>query len=150
MLAFLEGPELVVVLVVLALVLGTSRLPKLARQLGQAQQELKKGLAEGADGEDDEAPPALPAGQPAAIEAAVTTDKSAAIEAKVTDVSTVTARPAVTPAPQSASPTAAATAPAGGGSLPAPGGPIPPPTGTAEPQAPIAEAMPPPLRPPAN
>ena len=148
MLAFLEGPELVVVLVVLALVLGTSRLPKLARQLGQAQQELKKGLAEGADGDDDETPPALPAGEPAAIEAATTTDKSAAIEARVTDVSTVTARPTAAPGAGGSSP--AAAPPAGGGSLPAPSGSIPPPAGATAPNAPVAGAMPPPLRPPAS
>lgn len=36
------------VLAVLLLVFGGSQLPKMARNLGRAQQELKKGLAEGA------------------------------------------------------------------------------------------------------
>lgn len=47
MFAFLDGPELVIVLVIVLLVFGGSQLPKLARSLGQAQKEFKKGLAEG-------------------------------------------------------------------------------------------------------
>jgi len=35
MLAFLEGPELIIVLVIVLLVFGGSQLPKLARSLGQ-------------------------------------------------------------------------------------------------------------------
>jgi len=54
MFAFLEGPELIIVLVIVLLVFGGSQLPKLARSLGQAQKEFKKGLAEGAG---DEAAP---------------------------------------------------------------------------------------------
>ena len=53
MLAFLEGPELIIVLVIVLLVFGGSQVPKLARSLGQAQKEFKKGLSEGA--KDDEA-----------------------------------------------------------------------------------------------
>jgi sec-independent protein translocase protein TatA len=48
MLAFLDGPELIVVVVVLLVLFGGSQLPKLARGLGQAQKEFKKGLDEGA------------------------------------------------------------------------------------------------------
>jgi sec-independent protein translocase protein TatA len=47
MLAFLDGPELIVVVVVLLVLFGGSQLPKLARGLGQAQKEFKKGLEEG-------------------------------------------------------------------------------------------------------
>ncbi len=47
MLAFLEGPELIVVVVVLLVLFGGTQLPKLARGLGQAQKEFKKGLEEG-------------------------------------------------------------------------------------------------------
>ena len=43
MLAFLEGPELIIVLVIVLLVFGGSQLPKLARSLGQAQKEFKSG-----------------------------------------------------------------------------------------------------------
>ncbi len=50
-----DGPELIVVLVVVLVLFGGSQIPKLARNLGQAQKEFKKGLAEGA--QDDEASP---------------------------------------------------------------------------------------------
>ena len=46
MFAFLEGPELLIVLAIVVLVFGASQLPKLARSLGQAQREFKNGLAE--------------------------------------------------------------------------------------------------------
>jgi sec-independent protein translocase protein TatA len=41
-------PELIIVLVVVLVIFGGSQLPKLARGLGQAQKEFKKGLDEGA------------------------------------------------------------------------------------------------------
>lgn len=50
-----DGPELIVVLVVVLVLFGGSQIPKLARNLGQAQKEFKKGLAEGA--QDDETSP---------------------------------------------------------------------------------------------
>jgi sec-independent protein translocase protein TatA len=47
-LAEIFGPDLIIVLVVVAVVLfGGSQIPKLARSLGSAQSEFKKGLAEG-------------------------------------------------------------------------------------------------------
>lgn len=50
----LGTPELLVILVIVLLVFGGAKLPKLARSLGQAQKEFKDGLAEGtADGDDD-------------------------------------------------------------------------------------------------
>ena len=52
MFAFLEGPELIIVLVIVLLVFGGSQLPKLARSLGQAQKEFKSGLSEGAKDDD--------------------------------------------------------------------------------------------------
>jgi sec-independent protein translocase protein TatA len=48
------APELLIVLLVVLVIFGGSQLPKLARGLGSAQREFKKGLDEGA--EDDEAP----------------------------------------------------------------------------------------------
>ena len=54
LLAFIDGPEGIVVLVVLVLVFGANRVPKLARQLGQAQRELKKGMQEGFSGEHED------------------------------------------------------------------------------------------------
>lgn len=44
-----DGPELIVVLVVVLVLFGGSQIPKLARNLGQAQKEFKKGLSEGAE-----------------------------------------------------------------------------------------------------
>ncbi len=47
MFAFLEGPEMIIVLVVVLVLFGGSQLPKLARNLGKAQKEFKDGLSEG-------------------------------------------------------------------------------------------------------
>ena len=45
------SPELLLIVILAALVLfGGTRLPKLARSLGSAQSEFKKGLAESAEG----------------------------------------------------------------------------------------------------
>jgi TatA/E family protein of Tat protein translocase len=41
------GPELLIVLFVVLLVFGASRLPKLARSMGQAGKEFKEGMKEG-------------------------------------------------------------------------------------------------------
>jgi sec-independent protein translocase protein TatA len=48
------GPDLFIVLAVLALLFGSSQLPKLARSLGRASKEFRDGLAEG--DRDDEDP----------------------------------------------------------------------------------------------
>ncbi len=50
--AGLGAPELLIILIIVMLVFGAARLPKLARSLGQSSKEFKKGLAEGA--RDDE------------------------------------------------------------------------------------------------
>ena len=50
LLAFLEGPELIIVLVVILVLFGGAKLPQLARSIGQAQKEFKKGLT---DDDDD-------------------------------------------------------------------------------------------------
>jgi sec-independent protein translocase protein TatA len=43
------GPlELIIVLVVILLLFGSTKLPKLARSIGEASQEFKKGVADGA------------------------------------------------------------------------------------------------------
>ncbi|MEK0444493.1 MAG: Sec-independent protein translocase subunit TatA/TatB [Ilumatobacteraceae bacterium] len=41
------GPELWIIVALVVVLFGGSRLPKIARNLGRAQGELKKGLAEG-------------------------------------------------------------------------------------------------------
>jgi sec-independent protein translocase protein TatA len=47
------GWEFLLVLAVIALLLGSSQIPKLARSMGQASKEFKKGLEEGADDDAD-------------------------------------------------------------------------------------------------
>lgn len=57
-LAEIFGPDLIIVIIVAAIVIfGGSRIPKLARSLGSAQSEFKKGLAEGSAGKDDQGSP---------------------------------------------------------------------------------------------
>jgi sec-independent protein translocase protein TatA len=51
----LGATELIIILVIVMLVFGSSRLPKLARSLGQAQKEFKQGVEEGHKADDDEA-----------------------------------------------------------------------------------------------
>jgi sec-independent protein translocase protein TatA len=48
------APELLIVLLVVLVIFGGSQLPKLARGLGSAQREFKKGLDEGAEDEKPE------------------------------------------------------------------------------------------------
>ncbi|MCP3936258.1 MAG: twin-arginine translocase TatA/TatE family subunit [Actinomycetia bacterium] len=49
----LGAPELLIVLVVVLLLFGGTKLPKLARSLGQAQREFKDGLQEGTEADDE-------------------------------------------------------------------------------------------------
>jgi sec-independent protein translocase protein TatA len=51
----LGAPELMIVLILALLLFGGAKLPQLARSLGEAQREFKKGLHEGLS--DDHAPP---------------------------------------------------------------------------------------------
>jgi sec-independent protein translocase protein TatA len=55
-LAEIIGWEFLLVLLIIVVLFGSSQLPKLARSLGQASKELKKGIAEGAPSE----PPTTP------------------------------------------------------------------------------------------
>ncbi len=50
---FIEGPDLLVVLAIVLVLFGGSKLPQLARSLGQAKKELDAGLREGASGEHE-------------------------------------------------------------------------------------------------
>ena len=43
----LGAPELIIILLIVLLVFGSTRLPKLARSLGQASKEFKEGVKEG-------------------------------------------------------------------------------------------------------
>ncbi|MBV8161569.1 MAG: twin-arginine translocase TatA/TatE family subunit [Acidimicrobiia bacterium] len=59
------GPDLLIVLVVVALLFGSSQLPKLARSLGSARREFEKGLADGANASGSAAPDTPAAVSPA-------------------------------------------------------------------------------------
>ena len=50
----LGAPELLIILLVVLLLFGSTKLPKLARSLGQAQKEFKEGVAEGSKPADDD------------------------------------------------------------------------------------------------
>ncbi len=50
MLAEIIGPDLLIVFVIVALLFGSTRLPKLARSLGSAKAEFEKGVNEGTGG----------------------------------------------------------------------------------------------------
>ena len=54
----LGAPELLIVLLVVLVLFGGAKLPKLARSMGQAQTEFKRGIKEGHDSADDDEPPA--------------------------------------------------------------------------------------------
>lgn len=47
-----QGPELIIILIVILLLFGGAKLPKLARSLGQAQNEFKRGLKDGSQDTD--------------------------------------------------------------------------------------------------
>lgn len=51
----LGAPELLIILVIILLVFGGAKLPKLAKSLGQAQREFRKGTDAAAE-EDEDAP----------------------------------------------------------------------------------------------
>ncbi len=48
------APELIIVLVIILLIFGGSKLPQLARSLGKAQSEFKKGSEEGTTPDTDD------------------------------------------------------------------------------------------------
>lgn len=82
------GPmELVIVLVVVLLLFGSTRLPKLAKSIGEASQEFKKGVQEGH--KTDDAPKALAESTSAADEQVTIT--RAELEALTRDRQTMAA-----------------------------------------------------------
>ncbi len=54
-LAEILGPDLLIVLAIVLLLFGSSQLPKLARSLGSASKEFRKGLDE-SDRDDEKGP----------------------------------------------------------------------------------------------
>ncbi len=55
LLANLAGPDLLIVLAVVALLFGGSQLPKLARSLGSSSHEFRKGIEEGSEAAEKKA-----------------------------------------------------------------------------------------------
>ena len=51
------APELLILLIVVLLIFGGAKLPKLARSMGQAQTEFKRGIKEGHSSSDDDETP---------------------------------------------------------------------------------------------
>ena len=51
------APELLILLLVVLLIFGGTKLPKLARSMGQAQTEFKRGIKEGHSSSDDDETP---------------------------------------------------------------------------------------------
>jgi TatA/E family protein of Tat protein translocase len=51
----LGAPELLIMLLVVLVLFGGAKLPNLARSLGQAQSEFKKGIRQGAVADDEAA-----------------------------------------------------------------------------------------------
>jgi sec-independent protein translocase protein TatA len=49
----LGAPELIIILIIVLVLFGSTRLPKLARSLGQASKEFKKGIDDEGDDEKD-------------------------------------------------------------------------------------------------
>ncbi|MXW41980.1 MAG: twin-arginine translocase TatA/TatE family subunit [Acidimicrobiia bacterium] len=49
------GSELIIILIIVLVLFGGAKLPKLARSLGQAQKEFKQGVADGAASAPDSA-----------------------------------------------------------------------------------------------
>lgn len=58
--AGLGTTELIIILVIIMVLFGAAKLPKLARSLGESSKEFKKGLAEGAGAEDEPKPEPKP------------------------------------------------------------------------------------------
>jgi len=59
--AFSPGiPELVIILVIVMLLFGAKKLPEMAKSLGQASKEFKKGVADADASPDDDDAPAKP------------------------------------------------------------------------------------------
>lgn len=48
-LANIAGPDLLIILAIVVVLFGSTQLPKLARSLGQASKEFRKGVDEGAE-----------------------------------------------------------------------------------------------------
>jgi sec-independent protein translocase protein TatA len=59
----LGAPELIVILLIVLIIFGGTKLPALARSLGQAQKEFKTGLSEGAKSDENADESGKPTGE---------------------------------------------------------------------------------------
>jgi sec-independent protein translocase protein TatA len=92
--ADLFGEQGLIVLIVVAVVLfGSTQIPKLARSLGSAQKEFKKGLDEGAKGDGSETQSLAEASPPPAVQAPPAAQPQAAAPAPPTVDGTPGANP---------------------------------------------------------
>ncbi|MGH9210694.1 MAG: twin-arginine translocase TatA/TatE family subunit [Acidimicrobiales bacterium] len=64
----LGAPELLIILLVILLIFGGAKLPKLARSLGQAQTEFKKGIKDSTKTNDSEPDNTTPTDKPASAD----------------------------------------------------------------------------------
>jgi sec-independent protein translocase protein TatA len=71
----LGAPELLIILAIVVLLFGSTRLPKMARSLGQASKEFRKGVADGHAGDDDPEPAADEDPAPVPVEAKAETSE---------------------------------------------------------------------------
>ncbi len=55
--AGLGAPELIIILIIVVVLFGSTKLPKLAKSLGQASKEFKKGVEEGVKDDEETKPP---------------------------------------------------------------------------------------------
>jgi sec-independent protein translocase protein TatA len=104
------GPDILIILAIVMVLFGSTKIPKLARSLGQASHEFRKGLGEGVTEQlltppvQPASPPATPAlaEAPAAAEAPAPAAAPAPAEpAKASDPAAV---PETAPAPEPAPP----------------------------------------------
>jgi len=102
MLAAIEGPDILIVLAVVLLLFGSTQIPKLARSLGSASREFKRG-------QDHEPPPETPV----VVETPTGVHAVATVPAAAPAVTTVPVAVAATPATPVA-------VPVGNGSAPTP------------------------------
>ena len=56
----LRGQELLIILLIVLLIFGATKLPALARSLGASAKEFRKGVEEGSDAESDTQTPDTP------------------------------------------------------------------------------------------
>lgn len=104
----LSGSELLIVLLVIVVLFGSTRLPKLARSLGEAQREFRRGVSHAHDDDHDTTR------QPNAVAATAlptTAVPATVLPAAAVPATATPAAPAEPPAPVNVEPAPATTVP---------------------------------------